>query len=121
MKQKKDNLYRGKERGEGKPAFKPQPSSHSEKPGGNSHWKHPGGKLLARGAESLTDAELLAILLGTGIKGKPAERLATEILSKYGTLEQALLHLSSERRFFYHQIEPVNFAGMLQSLQKLWK
>ena len=36
-------------------------------------WRHPGGKLRDKGAESLTDAELLAILISTGIKGKPVE------------------------------------------------
>lgn len=47
------------------------------------NWKHPGGKLLAKGAESLTDAELLAIIISTGTKGKTAEQLADEILKKF--------------------------------------
>lgn len=34
-------------------------------------WRHPGGK---QGAASLTDRELLAILISTGIKGKLAEK-----------------------------------------------
>ncbi len=33
---------------------------------------HPGGKLRELGAESLTDAELLAIPISTGTKGKTA-------------------------------------------------
>ncbi len=45
-------------------------------------WTHPGGKLRELGAESLTDAELLAILLSTGTKGKTAEEVAKEILDK---------------------------------------
>jgi len=45
---------------------------------------HPGGKLRELGAESLTDEELLAILISTGTKGKPAEEVAKEILNKYG-------------------------------------
>ena len=36
-------------------------------------WEHPGGKLRELGAESLTDAELLSILVSTGTKGKSAE------------------------------------------------
>ncbi len=48
-------------------------------------WKHPGGKLLERGAESLTDAELLAIIISTGTKGKSAEELAKEILRKFSS------------------------------------
>lgn len=43
-------------------------------------WKHPGGKLRELGAEALTDAELLAILISTGIKGKPAEVKVLPIL-----------------------------------------
>ncbi len=50
-------------------------------------WSHPGGKLREKGAQSLTDQELLAILISTGIKGKPAERIAEEILEKYNSLE----------------------------------
>jgi DNA repair protein RadC len=50
-------------------------------------WKHPGGKLREEGAASLTDRELLAILISTGIKGKPAEKIAEEIMAKFGSLE----------------------------------
>jgi len=50
-------------------------------------WKHPGGKLREQGAASLTDGELLAILISTGIKGKPAEKIAEEILERFGSLE----------------------------------
>ena len=47
-------------------------------------WQHPGGKLREIGAESLTDAELLSILISTGTKGKTAEDIAKEILEKFG-------------------------------------
>jgi DNA repair protein RadC len=50
-------------------------------------WTHPGGKLRELGAESLTDAELLAILISTGTKGKPADKLAQEILDKFGSFK----------------------------------
>lgn len=50
-------------------------------------WKHPGGKLREEGAASLTDGELLAILISTGIKGKPAEKIAEEIVERFGSLE----------------------------------
>jgi DNA repair protein RadC len=43
-------------------------------------WHHPGGKLRELGAESLSDAELLSILISTGIKGKPAEKLPKKSL-----------------------------------------
>jgi len=47
-------------------------------------WQHPGGKLRELGAEALTDAELLSILIAPGIKGKPAEKIAEEILQRFG-------------------------------------
>lgn len=50
-------------------------------------WKHPGGKLREQGADSLTDTELLAILISTGIRGRPAETIANEVLEEFGSLE----------------------------------
>jgi len=50
-------------------------------------WRHAGGKLKELGAESLSDAELLSILIGTGIKGKSAERIAEEILNRFGSFK----------------------------------
>jgi len=37
--------------------------------------------------ESLTDAELLSILISTGTKGKPAEKVAQEILDRFGSFK----------------------------------
>lgn len=50
----------------------------------SQRWQHPGGKLRELGAETLTDAELLSILIAPGISGKPAEKIAEEILQKFG-------------------------------------
>lgn len=44
----------------------------------------PREKLLQRGADSLTDAELLAILLRTGVKGKSAVDLGRELVERFG-------------------------------------
>jgi DNA repair protein RadC len=49
-------------------------------------WHHPGGKLRELGAQALSDAELLAILISTGVKGKPATEIAEEIVGKLGSL-----------------------------------
>lgn len=46
-------------------------------------WRHPGGKLLRLGSKSLTDSELIAILIGSGIKGKPALKIADELIIKF--------------------------------------
>lgn len=56
----------------------------------------PREKLLQRGAEALTDAELLAIFLRTGIKGKSAVDLARDLLNDSGGLS-ALLSADEDR------------------------
>ena len=48
--------------------------------------ERPREKLLAKGAESLSDAELVAIFLRTGVKGKSAVDLAHALLKKFGSL-----------------------------------
>ncbi len=50
-------------------------------------WTHPGGKLRELGAEALTDAELLSILISTGTKEKSAEDIAKEILDKFDSFK----------------------------------
>ena len=53
----------------------------------NPKWQHPGGKLRELGADKLSDAELLSILISTGVKGKSAEEIANEILEKFGSFK----------------------------------
>ena len=54
-----------------------------------SHWpsaERPREKLINRGAHALSDAELLAIFLRTGVAGCSALDLARQLLSDYGSL-----------------------------------
>jgi DNA repair protein RadC len=44
----------------------------------------PREKLLARGPQALADAELLALLLRTGLKGMPVLQLAQQLLDRFG-------------------------------------
>ena len=53
-----------------------------------SEWKHPGGKLRELGGASLTEQELLAILISTGVKGKSAEEIAAEVPEEFGPLDR---------------------------------
>ena len=58
-----------------------------------SQWpaaERPREKLLARGPAALSDAELLAIFLRTGIAGKSAVDLARDLLSTFGSLRLLL-------------------------------
>ncbi len=52
--------------------------------------ERPREKLLLKGAEALSDAELLAIFLRTGVKGFSAVDLARNLLSESGGLSQLL-------------------------------
>ncbi len=45
----------------------------------------PREKLLTRGVKALSDAELLAIFLRTGIRGKNAIELAEYLLAEFGS------------------------------------
>jgi DNA repair protein RadC len=46
----------------------------------------PREKLLARGPEALADAELIALLLRTGLKGRSVLQLAEQMLTEFGGL-----------------------------------
>ena len=50
----------------------------------------PREKLLARGPQSLDDAELIALILGTGHSGKPAITLAQDLLRAFGGVSETL-------------------------------
>lgn len=52
--------------------------------------ERPREKLLLHGAKQLSDAELLAIFLQTGTRGKTALDLARELLSEFGGLKPLL-------------------------------
>jgi DNA repair protein RadC len=48
--------------------------------------ERPREKLLTKGASGLSEAELLAIILGSGVRGRSAVDLGRELLQQYGTL-----------------------------------
>jgi len=57
------------------------------------HWpasERPREKLLQRGAAALSDAELLAVVLGSGTRGKDAVALARDLLKQTGGLAALL-------------------------------
>jgi len=53
--------------------------------------ERPRERLLANGASALSDAELLAVLLRTGVRGKSAVELARELLAQFGGVAGAVL------------------------------
>lgn len=63
-------------------------TTENDKKSGIKSWPQddrPREKLLKKGAEALSNSELLAILLRTGIKGASAIDLARRIMEKFGT------------------------------------
>jgi DNA repair protein RadC len=51
--------------------------------------ERPRERLLAKGAESLSDAELIAIFLRTGVKGRSALDIARELLARFGSVSRS--------------------------------
>jgi DNA repair protein RadC len=54
--------------------------------------ERPREKLLKRGAAVLSDAELLALFLGSGLRGMDAVATARQLLAKHGPLRRLLEH-----------------------------
>ncbi len=50
--------------------------------------ERPRERLIAQGAQALSDAELLAIFLRTGVAGKSAVDLARDLLGRFGSLNR---------------------------------
>ena len=58
--------------------------------------ERPREKLLARGPQALSDAELLAIFLRTGVAGKSAVDLARDLIKRFGSLRALMAASQSE-------------------------
>lgn len=78
--------------------------------------ERPREKLLAQGASTLSDSELLAIFLRTGIKGYSAIDLARNLLSEFGSLRS--LFGASEHDFCQTKgLGQAKFAQLQASLE----
>jgi len=90
--------------------------------------ERPREKLIQRGAASLSDAELLAIFLRTGVSGKSAVDLARDLLSQFGSLTQ--LFAASEAEFCavhgmgkakyvqFQAVKEMSLRGLKEELQR---
>lgn len=78
--------------------------------------ERPREKLLGQGSASLSDAELLAIFLRTGVSGKSAVDLARHLLLQFGSL-RALLE--ADQQTFSRQLGlgPAKFAQLQAVLE----
>lgn len=78
--------------------------------------ERPREKLLHRGAAQLTDAELLAIFLRTGVAGKSAVDLARELINDFGSL-RGLLSASREDFCRRRGLGPAKFTQLQAALE----
>jgi len=79
--------------------------------------ERPREKLLARGAHALSDAELLAVLLGCGTRGQSALELARTLIARFGSL-RTLLTAEPRRTLAASGIGPARYA-ILQAAVEL--
>jgi DNA repair protein RadC len=78
--------------------------------------ERPREKLLARGAHALSDAELLGVLLGSGIRGCSAVDLARALIGEFGSLRELM---NAERARFRARcgIGPARYAVLKAALE----
>ena len=78
--------------------------------------ERPREKLLSRGSQALSDAELLAIFLRTGVRGKSAVDLARELLTRHGGL-RPLLTLEADIFCATRGLGPAKYAQLQAALE----
>jgi len=78
--------------------------------------ERPREKLLLRGADALSDAELLAIFLRTGTRGKSAVDLARDLLNQFGNL-RALLGAGQQQFCSGHGLGSAKYAQLQAVLE----
>lgn len=84
-----------------------------------SHWpldERPREKLLDKGAQALSDAELLAIFLRTGCKGVTAVDLARQLLDNFGGL-RPLMQASQADFCMHHGLGSAKYAQLQAVLE----
>lgn len=76
----------------------------------------PREKLLQQGAQVLSDAELLAIFLRTGVTGLSAVELARQLLTSFGSL-RSLLEADQKQFCQQHGLGPAKYAQLQAVLE----
>lgn len=77
----------------------------------------PREKLLHKGKTSLSDAELIAILLGSGSRNETAVSLAKRILNSAGNNIKALAKLSIEELCQFNGIGPAKAINLIAAIE----
>ena len=79
--------------------------------------QRPRERLISRGPAALSDAELLALFLRVGVKGRSAVELGRDLLQQFGSL-QAVFAASLGQFSSVHGMGPAKFA-QLQAVMEL--
>ena len=83
------------------------------------HWpdgERPRERLLTHGAQALSDAELLAVLLGAGTRGRSAVELARALIGEFGSLRE-LLNADRARFRAACGVGPARYAVLKAALE----
>jgi DNA repair protein RadC len=78
--------------------------------------ERPRERLIERGAQSLSDAELLAVALGTGTAGANALEVARQLLQHFGSLRR-LLSAEAPRLLARRGVGPARYATLMAALE----
>lgn len=101
------------------PSSSPLAESASAAPSTIRHWpeaERPREKLLQRGAAGLSDAELLAIFLRTGVRGRSAVDLARDLIAHFGGI-RALMRASEAEFCERHGMGRAKYAQLQAVLE----
>ncbi|HEY6642070.1 RadC family protein [Povalibacter sp.] len=78
--------------------------------------ERPREKLLELGPQALSEAELLAILIRTGTRGRSAIDVARDLLTEFGSL-RSLLTADKEKVCAAHGLGPARYAALQAALE----
>jgi DNA repair protein RadC len=79
--------------------------------------ERPRERLIERGAQSLSDAELLAVVLGTGSGGSNALDIARQLLQHFGGSLRRLLTSEAENLLGLRGLGPARYATLMAALE----
>jgi DNA repair protein RadC len=102
-----------------KPWWRRPPRPAADKRAGICYWpesERPRERLFEKGADALSDAELIALLLGTGTRGRSAVDIARSLLDEFGSLRE-LLRSDPSRWQNRAGIGPAKYAVVLAAME----
>jgi DNA repair protein RadC len=94
--------------------------AHNEHATTINHWprgERPRERLIDRGAHALSDAELLAVMLGTGASGANALELARDLLGHFSGSLRRLLTADTGVLLAQRGVGPARYATLMAALE----